>query len=138
MNENKIKIPSIKLGLLGDSPVGKTCIFNAFQGLAFEGTIPTIGYDKTDCTFKLENAKEIKVILYDTTGKERFLKCVLQVFRQVHGIILVFDVTLRSSFDNIDNWIKIIETNFRKPSVVLFGNKADLDKKDWEVTDEEV
>ena len=58
MSENKIKRPVIKLALFGDSPGGKTCIFNILHGLSFGQTIPTIFYDKTDRLFKLETGKK--------------------------------------------------------------------------------
>ena len=64
MSEKKIKIDIIKLALLGDSSVGKTSICKALNSGKFDHKgIATIGYDKFDKKFKLENGKEIKVTI---------------------------------------------------------------------------
>ena len=61
MIENKNGILAIKLGLLGDSTVGKTCICEAYLNYEFiQDKIATIGADKFDKKFTLENGKEIK------------------------------------------------------------------------------
>ena len=78
------------------------------------------------------------MIIYDTAGQERFRSAALQGIRYAHGVIIIFDVTRRSSFDHINIWIEDIETYFGKPNLVLFGNRADVDKKEWKVTNEEV
>ena len=140
MNENKIvTLKSIKLILLGDHAVGKTCICNSLMGMQFEqNTLATIGYEKIEKAFKVENGKEIKVIIYDTASQERFHSEALTLLKNVHGIILIFDVTHRDLFDYIVRWIKDIKENIDKPNIVLFGNKADIDKSKWQVTEEEV
>ena len=53
--------------------------------------------------------------------------------RVVHGIILVFDLTSRQTFENIDKWLNDIRDNFDRPFLVLFGNKADKEKEKREV-----
>ena len=140
MNENKIvTLKSIKLILLGDNAVGKTSICNSLMGMQFEqNTLATIGYEKIEKAFKVENGKEIKVIIYDTASQERFHSEALTLLKNVHGIILIFDVTHRDLFDNIVRWMKDIKDNIDKPNILLFGNKADKDKSKWQVTEEEV
>ena len=138
MAENKKKYNVIKIGLLGDVMVGKTAILIALNSLEYkEDMIATIGYDKLEKKFILENGKEIKLIIFDIAGGERFRSTALQVLREKHGFILVFDVTKKSSFENIKIWLKQAKDNLEGPCVALFGNKADFSKDKREVTTEE-
>ena len=61
----------------------------------------------------------------------------LQALKAVQGIILVFDLTKRESFININNWLETVKENLHNPNLILFGNKADIKKEDWKVTSEE-
>ena len=139
MSEKTIVIRTIKIGLLGDPPVGKTCILNSFISGTFEEFKMTNEGDyKAKKIIEIKNGKKINVIVYDTAGNERFRSISLQQIRSVHGIILIFDLTRKNTFNNIDGWMKTIEDNFDKPNIVLFGNKADIDKSKWKITEEEV
>ena len=140
MEENKNKITSIKLVLIGDSSVGKTCIFDRLTNFEFiEEQIATIGADKRDFAFTLDNGKKIKIILWDTAGQERFRYMDIRTCKGAHGIFLVFDFTRRESFNNLVSWIREIKDNFYDDDiiVVLFGNKIDIEKENWEITREE-
>ena len=137
MDENKIALKVAKIALLGDSTVGKTSICLTYKGIEFkENTLFTIGTDKFDKIIKIENGKEIKLVIWDTAGQERFHSLALNTIKAVNGIVLVADLTKKSSFENIKVWVKDIQENFDNPSLVLFGNKADLKDK-WEITTEE-
>ena len=139
MSEKEIELSSVKLCLLGGKATGKTSVCNVFQGLEFnEEPLLTVFFQKTNKIFKLENGKDINVIIYDPSSKERFQTITMQNLRHINGVIIVFDVTDRSSFDIVEGIIKDVETNYAQPSMVLFGNKADKEKSEWKVTDEEV
>ena len=130
MDENKIALKVAKIALLGDSTVGKTSICLTYKGIEFkENTLFTIGTDKFDKIIKVENGKEIKLVIWDTAGQERFRSIALSAIKSVNGIILVADLTKKSSFINIKMWLEDIQNNFNNPSLVLFGNKADLTEK---------
>ena len=58
--------------------------------------------------------------------------------KAVKGIVLVFDVTSKKTFDNIDMWIEQIDEQCNNPCLVLFGNKIDLDQSLREVTNEDI
>jgi len=138
MTDNKISVKAIKVALLGDSTVGKTAICNSLMNIEFsQDMLSTIGSDKLETKFRLKNGTEIKLILWDTAGQERFRSVALKAIKAVQGIVIVFDVTLKKSFQNIDLWLEEIKNNFNNPSLVLFGNKVDMDKEKWEVTKEE-
>ena len=137
MDENKIALKVAKIALLGDSTVGKTSICLTYKGIEFkENTLFTIGTDKFDKIIKIENGKEIKLVIWDTAGQERFRSIALSAIKSVNGIILVADLTKKASFINIKMWLEDIQNNFNNPSLVLFGNKADLTEK-RQVTSEE-
>ena len=130
----------IRIGLLGNSEVGKTSIIKSLIRKEFESDcLPTIGLDKFEKSQHLnKESKEIKLIIWDTSGQERFRSVALKTIKNVEGIVLVFDVTNRKSFDNIDEWISIIKKDFMNPIVILFGNKTDNDKQEWKVEKEEI
>ena len=126
----------IKLAMLGDSSVGKTSICYVFINLEFEDKLlSTIGQDKLECIMKMEDGKNMKIIIWDTAGQERFHSIALKACRKAQGIIVVFDVTNRGSFQNVVNWLNEIKENFNSPSIILFGNKCDLPER--QVTKEE-
>ena len=130
----------IRIGLLGDSEVGKTSIIKSLIQKEFESDcLPTIGLDKFEKSqFLNKEKKEIKLIIWDTSGQERFRSVALKTIKNVEGIVLVFDVTNKKSFENIDDWISIIKKDFMNPIVILLGNKADIDKQEWKIKQEEI
>ena len=138
--EKKIEIKAIRIGLLGDSKVGKSAICHSFMNLEFDfgSNLTTIGSDRFETKIQLKNKKEIKLILWDTAGQERFRSAAFKTIKSVHGIALVFDVTSKESFSNISLWLDDIKDNFDNPCIVLFGNKIDIEKEKWEVTPEEI
>ena len=139
MEDNRIALNCIKIGLLGNSEVGKTAISNTLAGVEFGGDmIATIGGDKIEKTVILKNNEKVKVILWDTSGAERFRSAAFKWVKNAHGIILVFDFCRKDSFDELDLWLNQIKENLNVSSIILFGNKADIDKNEWQVTSEEI
>ena len=138
MAEEKISLKVVKLALLGDSAVGKTALCHALLNLDFsEDALASIGIDKLETKFPLKNGKEIKLILWDTAGQERFRSMAKQTLRAVQGIVVVFDVTAKRTFKNVNLWLEDIKECIDNPCLVLFGNKADMPNEKWEVTKEE-
>ena len=129
----------VKIGLLGDEKVGKTSICHSFVNLNLpEDYITTIGYEKFEKKELLNNGKEVRLIIWDSGGQERFRSSIISTLRHVEEIIIVFDVTNRKSFDDIENWLEIIKERFNDPVIILFGNKVDVKKEEWKVTEEEI
>lgn len=138
MAEDNVNFMAIKIALLGDSKVGKSTIANKYVKVDFkDDLLSTIGSDRLETKLTLENGETIKLIIWDTAGEERFRSIALKALKAVQGVILVFDLTSRLSFQNINNWIQTANDNLKYPTLVLFGNKADLNKETWEVTKEE-
>ena len=137
MSTNDIKMKTLKLAFLGDSAVGKTTIIETYMDVEFnEDFISTIGWDRKKTSIILDDGKEMELSIWDTAGQERYHSVAVKVIKQVQGIIIVFDVTKKESFKNVVDWLQVIDDNFTDVSLILFGNKCDLEDK-REVTEEE-
>jgi Ras-related protein Rab-8A len=117
----------IKLLLIGDSGVGKSCLLLRFSDDSFTPSfITTIGIDFKIRTIELEG-KRIKLQIWDTAGQERFRTITTAYYRGAMGILLVYDVTDEKSFANIRNWIRNIEQHATENvNKMLVGNKCDM------------
>lgn len=117
----------IKLLLVGDSGVGKSCLLLRFSEDSFTTSfMSTIGID-----FKIKKVmiddKCCKLQIWDTAGQERFRTITKAYYRGAMGILLVYDTTDENSFRNVRTWMRNIEQN-TAPTVnkVLIGNKSDI------------
>ena len=129
----------IRIGLLGDRGVGKTAICYPLAGLEYYVYLKTFGSDKYEKKVTLNDGKEIKLVIFDTPGRERLRSAALKCIRNVEGVIFVFDITNRNSFDYLKIWLKDMKDNFPKePTIILFANKIDEDKEKWKVSIEEI
>ena len=115
-----------KLILIGDSGVGKTCMMFRFSNDFFQTAfIPTIGIDFRIKTVLLRN-KRIKLQIWDTAGQERFDTMTTSCYRGAMGIILVYDITDYTSFNNIPKWLKAIQEHANEGvEKMLIGNRCD-------------
>jgi len=116
-----------KILLIGDSGVGKSCLLLRFADDSWTEThISTIGVDFKIKTLSIEG-KTVKLQIWDTAGQERFRTITSSYYRGAQGIILVYDVTDKESFNNVKQWMGEIDRyaceNVNK---LLVGNKSDL------------
>ena len=132
-NENSEKT-TYKMIIIGDSAVGKTCIFKKIISGSFsEKSISTIGIDRRTLAFIIKNSQgkdmEVDVQLWDTAGQERFRSITTSYYKSSQGLLLMYDITKKDSFDSIENWIQSIKESLgedEKYLIVLLGNKLDL------------
>lgn len=119
-----------KIILIGNSGVGKTCLMRRFTDETYEfNQTSTIGVDFKIKTVTIDSNK-IKLQIWDTAGQERFRAIISNYYRGAHGIIIVFDMTNKESFENLSEWISEIKKNTNeKIEVVLLGNKVDKNEK---------
>ena len=128
-----------KIILIGNTAVGKTALFRKMETGEFsDKNIATIGVAKKTLYTPVEvdiNGKRIKknicVSLYDTAGQEKFKSITLNYFKETEGIILMYDITKRESFDNVEAWINSIKESIGSSHsseyvIILMGNKLDL------------
>ena len=133
LNENVYK-----LLLLGDSTVGKTCFLIKYTDQSFQDIhMATIGLDYRVKTMKLKNNKEVKIQIWDTAGQDRFRSITKNYYKGSHGIILIYDITNRRTFENVQQWIsQIREETSQNVVIYLIGNKIDM-KEERRVSTEE-
>lgn len=116
-----------KILLIGDTSVGKSCLLLRFADDEFVNDyISTIGVDFKIKTIALD--KEIvKLQIWDTAGQERFRNITSSYYRGCNGIIIVYDLTRKKSFKDVEMWLGEVE-KYALSSVVklLVGNKSDL------------
>ena len=120
-----------KILTIGESGVGKTCILLRYTDNKFiKHHLTTIGIDYKTKDVNINN-KSIKLKIWDTAGQERFRNITQQYYKGADGIVLVFDLTDRNSFEKIREWMKQIQTYTQKDSIgiVLLGNKCDAENK---------
>jgi small GTP-binding protein len=116
-----------KVSLIGDSGCGKTSIIIRFtDGVFQDNTYSTIGVDFKVSTVKYENTFT-KLQIWDTCGSERFRSLTTAFFKSCQIFVIIFDITNRKSFENIDEWIKTIKNSTNPKFMVLVGNKCDLE-----------
>ena len=130
MSDNK-KERSYKILLLGDSTVGKTCFLKRYLDDTFhEAYLSTIGFDFKYKYVPLKDGKELKVQIWDTAGQERYRTIAKSYYKGAQGIILIYDVTNKKSFENIKKWVnQIKEEASSKICIVLVANKIDMEHK---------
>jgi len=116
-----------KLLVIGDSGVGKSCLLLRFADDEFTTShISTIGVDFKIRTIVIDG-KIIKLQIWDTAGQERFRTITSSYYRGAHGILIVYDVCNKTTFNNVPIWLQEIETSASKNvDVILVGNKSDM------------
>uniref|UniRef100_A0A8C6TXL1 RAB37, member RAS oncogene family n=1 Tax=Neogobius melanostomus TaxID=47308 RepID=A0A8C6TXL1_9GOBI len=113
------------------SGVGKTSLLVQFdQGKFIPGSFSaTVGIGFTNKVVTVDNAK-VKLQIWDTAGQERFRSVTHAYYRDAHALLLLYDITSRSSFDNIRAWLTEIHEYAQSDVVImLLGNKADMNSE---------
>ncbi len=117
-----------KILVLGESSVGKTSLLVRYTEDKFENTVQTIGVDVKNKYVMYEN-KKIQLELWDTAGQERFKGIAQNYFRAANGVILVFDITNKESFNKLKFWINEGKTNIGQDTeLIIAENKIDLEE----------
>ena len=110
--------------------MGKSCLLTRFADDQFtENYVTTIGVDFRFKTMIVMD-KIVKVQVWDTAGQERYRSITNAYYRGAEGILIVFDVTKKESFENIQNWINDVTLYTGKDVIIIcLGNKNDLNKE---------
>nr|CAH0105354.1 unnamed protein product [Daphnia galeata] len=117
-----------KIVVIGDCGIGKTSLVQRFKsGVFTERYTNTIGVDFAMKTVVIEG-KQVKLQIWDTAGQERFRTITQSYYRSANGVLLVYDITKRSSFLSLQKWMEEIRRfTANNISWVLIGNKCDMD-----------
>jgi Ras-related protein Rab-11A len=130
--ENKEYDLLFKLILIGDSYVGKSNILLKYLKNQFnENSKTTIGVEFGTKNIIINN-KRIKIQILDTAGQERYRSITSAYYKGAKGALIVYDITRKNTFDNIDKWITDLKLNGDKNiCIIILGNKSDLiDKRE--------
>ena len=127
----------IKLVVIGDSGVGKTSVIlrytkNTFQEQFFN----SIGVDFKSKDLNIDGRK-VKLQIWDTAGQERYMSVNKNLFQKVQGIILMYDLTSRESFEHINYWLNLVKHTTSSKTVMLVANKLDIEEDKRIVSEEE-
>lgn len=123
-----------KLLLVGDAGVGKSSILLRFTDDTFDAHLQsTIGVDfkvKVLTIRTPDGDKRVKVTIWDTAGQERFRTLTSSYYRGAQGIILVYDISRRDTFEALNQWLQEVEVycpgGGRNVVKLLVGNKVDM------------
>lgn len=117
-----------KFLLVGDSDVGKDELLQTLE--AAPGDSESTQYRSLDVDYKstsiLLNGKSVKLRIWDTSGQGRFSTVFKTYSRGAHGIILVYDITSKWSFESIDHWRSEIDEHAPGVPKILIGNRVHL------------
>lgn len=123
----------LKIVIIGNTSVGKSAILRRFCDDSYLDThVSTIGVDFRVKTINMnENILiPVKLQIWDTSGQERFKTITSSYYRGSHGIIVVYDITDRESFNDVNRWISELKKIVSDKSVlILVGSKKDLSYK---------
>jgi small GTP-binding protein len=118
-----------KIIFCGDAGVGKTSIIISLMGQKFsEEYEPSIGVDFFSKTIRYKE-RMLKLQIWDSAGQEKFRSLIPNYIRGSSLIFLIFDITNKTSYDNIPEWIKFITDIDNNGNIILVGNKIDLKEK---------
>ncbi|MHA1562779.1 MAG: GTP-binding protein [Promethearchaeota archaeon] len=128
----------LKTVLCGDGGVGKTTLVTQFIQSSFEVDYKsTIGVSimKKAINFEQWNT-EVRFTIFDLAGQQQFAKVRQTYFKGVKAGFLIYDVTRRETFDNIEKWNKEAKQDESDVMLILIANKIDLENE-RKVTEEE-
>ena len=118
--------------------MGKTCLLLRFCDDSFSDSfITTVGVDFRFRSINV-NGKMVKLQVWDTAGQERFRTITTAYYKGAHGIMLVYDITDRKTFEQISTvWLETVRQNsVNNGEMILIGNKCDIPES-RQVTEEE-
>lgn len=123
----------IKLISLGDVEVGKSCLIKKYcEGNFVSDYITTIGIDygvkKVPCHDAI-----VEINIFDFSGDDDYKVVRSPFYKNTTGVLMVYDVNIKSTFDNLSKWIKEAEHNgldISACTVVCVGNKTDIKKRE--------
>ena len=133
MDDEEVDVDNLlklKLIVVGNQGTGKSCILNRFVNETFEENYQaTIGLDFHSKNVTIHD-QDVRLILYDTAGQEKFRSLIPMYIREAQIILLIYDISDRESFDSMPKWIQqILDVKNNEVIFVLIGNKIDLESE---------
>ena len=126
--DNSISVTRHKVIFVGDACTGKTSIINRIIDNPFNDTYEvSIGIDFMSKNIRFRG-QNIKIQIWDSAGQEKYKGLIPSYVRNSSIVFIVYDVSNRSSFENIPKWIEFVK-NIEKTTIILCGNKNDLTRE---------
>ena len=129
----------IQIIMIGESGVGKTSLIKRYTNNIFNSNhLETIGIEFYNREERINN-QIIQIKIWDTAGQEIFHSLTKNFYRKADGIIIVYDITNKESFEKVQDWVKSVydnSDNYKEIQMIIVGNKLDLEEK-REVSKEE-
>ena len=122
---------NIKVIIIGDPGVGKTSLVSRYITAKFAKDYKaTIGTNIFSKKLELSSSEPIGIQIWDIAGQERWTKVRSLYYKGTHGIIMVGDITRKTTFDNLVKfWLKDIQMYCKEKPIILLANKSDLDSE---------
>jgi len=128
---------TIKVILLGETGVGKTCLINAYFGKKFMDNMQTTSMPESNSKILEINKKKYLIEIWDTAGQEKYRSMNNIFVKGSKVVIFVYDATNEKTFNELNYWVKTAKEILNTEAIYgIAGNKADL-IDDIEVSDEE-
>ena len=128
----------VKIILLGESGVGKTCIINRYiKNVFISGSTSTVGCSSNKKKI-LKDDKKYILNVWDTTGQEKYHSLANLFINGADIVILVYEIDSKESFENLNYWYNCVKEKLEEQSYILavVGSKSDLVDNE-EVSEEE-
>ena len=131
-----------KIIIIGDTSVGKTALLSKYlKGVFPTSPLSTVATEFATKIIQIKEGGYIKAQIWDTAGEEKYKSITYHHYKKSVGGLIVYDITKKSSFDNVKNWYNDLITKAEKGCIIaLIGNKLDLvqrNERKREVTREE-
>ena len=125
--DNSISVTRHKVIFIGDANTGKTSIINRIIDNPFNETYEvSIGIDFMSKNIRFRG-QNIKIQIWDSAGQEKYKGLIPSYVRNSSIVFIVYDISNRNSFENVQNWINFVK-NIEKTTMILLGNKIDLER----------
>ena len=117
-----------KIIIIGDTSVGKTALLSKYlKGVFPTSPLSTVATEFATKIIQIKEGGYIKAQIWDTAGQEKYKSITFHHYKKSVGGLIVYDITKRSSFDNVKNWYNDLITLGEKGCIIaLVGNKLDL------------
>lgn len=119
-----------KMIIIGDSGVGKTNMLSRYLKDYFSfDTKSTVGVEFGAKKVEVSGFK-VKAQIWDTAGQERYRSITNTYYKGAKGALVVYDVSKRDSFENINRWVNELRMNGDENVIIIIaGNKCDLNEE---------
>ena len=118
----------LKILVAGNTNVGKTALIRRYVNNTFMPENSTLEVDIKHKDTLLQDRK-VKLTIWDTPGKRRFVELTKLAIRNSDAVIIVYDITKRQSFEDLDKWIQLVDLFAPEAEIILVGNKCEPDVK---------